>query len=312
MDNEKQSSEYCPEFSILIGLVSTEDRDRILEVLESIRKQQGSHTYEVIIADRQHDYISSRLDEDYPEVQRITSPPKMSLPELRTLALERASGAFIIITEDHNVPSGNWLASMAQAFDEAPEGTVAVGGCVENGVCDTPMDWATFLCEYSYFLDPVDEGVTSILPGMNVAYHHSIFNDLDRVLLTSGFWETTVHPLLLEKGFKLYSTNKIRLYHCKRFSFGLFARQRFIYSRYYAGLRFTRSQYVKRFLACCATVLLPPLLLYRTSRQIKAKNRLAGELRSAIPLLLVFYIILACGEMVGYVLGSGDALARIE
>lgn len=312
MDNEKQSADGSPEFSILIGLVSTEDSDRILETLESLKNQEGSHHYEVIIADRRHDDISSRLDANYPEVQRIPCPAQMSLPELRTLALDRAIGTYIIVTEDHCVPSENWLASIAQAFDEAPEGTVAVGGCVENGVYDTPLDWATFFCEYNYFLESVEEGVITVLPGMNVAYHHSIFDDLDRELLTNGFWETTVHPVLLDKGLKLYSTNKIRLFHCKKFSFGLFAKQRYIYSRYYAGLRFSRNQIFKRLFACGATVLLPPLLLYRSVKQIRAKNRLTSEFRSAMPTLLLFYIIWAYGEMVGYILGSGDALARIE
>lgn len=312
MGNEKQTDETAPQFSILIGLVSTEDGDRILEALESLRKQQGSHSYEVIIGDRRNDEISARLDSDYPEVQRIPCPPQTSLPELRTLALDKAEGTYIIVTEDHNVPSENWLESMSQAFDEAPEGTVAVGGCVENGVYDTALDWATFFCEYSYFLESVDEGDTTVLPGMNVAYHHSIFKDLDRELLTSGFWETTVHPVLIEKGLKLYSTNKIRLYHCKKFSFGLFARQRFIYSRYYAGLRFPPNQLLKRLVACGATIILPPLLLYRSIKQIKAKNRLSSEFRSALPILLVFYIIWSYGEMVGYILGKGDALARIE
>lgn len=312
MSNEKQSAEGSPEFSVLIGMVSTEDADRILETLESLRNQQGSHSYEVIIGDRRNDEISARIDADYPEVQRITCPGETSLPELRTLALDKANGTYIIVTEDHNVPSENWLDSMAQAFEESPEGTVAVGGCVENGVYDTALDWATFFCEYSYFLESVDEGDTTVLPGMNVAYHHSIFKDLDRELLTSGFWETTVHPVLLEKGLKLYSTNKIRLYHCKKFSFGLFARQRFIYSRYYAGLRFSRGQLLKRIVACAATGILPPLLLFRSIKQIKAKNRLSREFKSALPYLLMFYIIWAYGEMVGYILGKGNALARIE
>ena len=117
---------------------------------------------------------------------------------------------------------------------------------------------------------------------------------------------------LLVRELKLYSTNKIRLYHCKKFSFGLFARQRFIYSRYYAGLRFPRSQLIKRLVACGATVILPPLLLYRSTKQIKAKKRLASEFRSAMPYLFMFYLIWAYGEMVGYILGKGDALARIE
>jgi hypothetical protein len=57
---------------------------------------------------------------------------------------------------------------------------------------------------------------------------------------------------------------------------------------------------------------LPPLLLFRSIKQIKAKNRLSSEFRSAMPYLLMFYIIWAYGEMVGYILGKGDALARIE
>lgn len=300
------------DFSILIGLVSTEDTGRIFECLNALQNQEGAHSYEVIIADRRNNDVSKRLDNEYPEVKRFSCPSHMSLPELRTLALDKANGTYIIVTEDHTVPSNNWLASMAQAFTDSPEGTVAVGGCVENGVDDTPFDWATFLCEYSYFLESIDEGTSKILPGMNIAYHRSIFDSIEHKLLTSGFWETTVHPILLAKGLKFFSTNKIKLYHCKKFSFGLFAKQRFIYSRYYAGLRYGRWQLFKRFFACAATVLLPALLLLRSSKQMKAKNRLAKEFKLAIPNLLVFYVIWACGEMFGYVFGSGDALRKIE
>jgi len=305
-------ADAVPVFSILIGLVSTEDSERILQVLESLRHQQGSYKYEVIIADRRHDAVSSRLDKDYPAVKRIVCPADMSLPELRTTALDEASGTYIIITEDHCVPTRDWLSSIARAFEAAPEGTVAVGGCVENGVCDSALDWATFLCEYSYFLDPVKEGETTVLAGMNVAYHRSVFDGLERELLSSGFWETTVHPELVAKGLKLYSTNKIKLYHCKKFSLGLFIRQRFIYSRYYAGTRFSRRQLMQRMVVCCATLILPVLLMYRSSKQIKAKNRLTSEFRSAMPYLFLFYVVWSLGEMVGYVFGSGDALANIE
>lgn len=312
MNNNTEETTDTPEFSILIGMVSTEDSDRILEALDVLRKQTGSHTYEVIIGDRRNDEVGERIDRDYPEVVRIACSPDKSLPELRTLALDRAAGRYIIVTEDHCVPSENWLESLSGAFAGSPDDVVAVGGCVENGVSDTALDWATFLCEYSYFLDPVEEGDTTVLPGMNVAYKREIFPELDRDLLTSGFWETTVHPVLIDKGLKFFSTNKIRLYHCKKFSFGLFARQRYIYSRYYAGLRFGKGQLLKRVVAFGATVLLPPLLLIRSRKQIKQKNRLEKEYRSAMPILLLFYVIWAYGEMAGYLLGTGDALARIE
>lgn len=312
MSKEKHGNAVSPEFSIIIALVSTQDGERILEILDSLRNQQGLHRYEVLVADRHQNDISTRIDADYPEVSRIPCAQGMSLPELHTIALDHASGTYIVVTEDHCVPTDNWLTGILQAFKEAPVNTAAVGGCVENGVCDTALDWATFLCEYDSFVEPVNEGVTTVLPGMNVAYHHSVFESLDKALLTSGFWETTVHPVLIEKGLKLYSSNKIRLYHCKKFSFGLFVQQRFLYSRYYAGQRFTQTQILQRILACAASLLLPALLLYRSFKRIQSKKRLRSAFRSAVPLLIVFYIVWACGEMVGYILGKGTALARIE
>ena len=299
-------------FSVLIGLVSTEDGSRILETLQALRGQEGAHAYEVIIGDRRNDEISRNIEKNFPEVRLIPCPAHASLPELRTAALDRARGQYVIVTEDHCVPSGNWLDCMAQAFRTAPPGTAAVGGCVENGVHDTALDWATFFCEYSYFLAPVTEGTCAVLPGMNVAYDRAIFQHLDRSLLTSGFWETTVHPVLLRAGKTLFSTNSIKLFHCKKFSFGLFARQRFIYSRYYAGLRYGRGQSARRAVAFLATPILPVLLFYRMFRQISAKNRLRSELMAAFPMLAVFVLIWAWGEMAGYVLGAGNAMARIE
>ena len=301
-----------PTFSVLIGLVSTEDSSRILETLEALRKQEGGHTYEVIIGDRRNDGISQKIKNIYPEAKLLPFPSHASLPELRTASLDCAKGHYIIVTEDHCVPSGNWLDSIAQAFCKAPPGTAAVGGCVENGVHDTALDWATFFCEYGHFLAPVTEGVSMVLPGMNVAYDRSIFRILDRSQLTSGFWETTVHPVLLKAGKPLFSTSSVKLFHCKKFSFGLFVRQRFIYSRYYAGMRFGRGQLAQKMIAIAATPILPALLFYRLVKQIRAKKRLRSELRGALPILAIFVIIWAWGEMVGYALGPGDALARIE
>ena len=203
------------EFSILIGMVSTEDPNRILETLDSLRQQQGTHSYEVIIGDRRNDEVSRKINSDYPEVKLLTATADTSLPVLRTMALEQATGQYIIVTEDHCVPSSNWLHSFANTFDMAPTNTVAVGGCVENGVDETSLDWATFFCEYSFFLQSVTEGDSRVLPGMNVAYRKEVFKNLDRDILTSGFWETTLHPRLLEQGHRLFSSNSIKLFHSK-------------------------------------------------------------------------------------------------
>ena len=311
-DGDPQPDQAAVSISILIGLVSTEDGARILETLDSLRNQRGDHSYEVILADRRNDATSEAIRRRYPEARLIACPSGTSLPEMRTLALDQATGEFVAVTEDHCVPADDWLDAITAAFREAPPGTAAVGGCVENGVHETALDWATFLCEYSGALAPVPEGGAQDLPGMNVVYRRSVLAGVDRARLTRGFWETTVHPELRRRGLKLYSTNKIVMHHCKKFSFGLFARQRFLYSRYFAGIRFGRGQYLWRAAALVLSALLPALLLYRMVKQVWGKGRLRAELVSALPLLGVFVVIWSLGEMAGYLTGEGNALSEIE
>ncbi len=299
-------------FSVVAGRVSTEDSARVLELLESLRGQTGNHACEIILADRRNDLISRRIAEAYPHVTLIPCEPEATLPEMRARALDRATGEYVVVTEDHCVPPSDWLASISAAFEHAPHGTVAVGGCVENGVCDTALDWATFICEYAMFVRPVAEGPTHGLPGMNVAYRRDALLGLERGRLTQGFWETTVHPELLARGGILFSSNAIRIDHCKKFSFGLFAAQRFIYSRYYAGLRFPRDAYARRIVGFLGSVALPPLLLLRMTRNLWGKGRLRREYLRALPYLSIFLVIWAVGEMAGYLAGTGPALRQIE
>jgi Glycosyl transferase family 2 len=300
-------------FSILVGRVSTEDSDRVLELLEALRAQENAPAYEVIVADRRQDRVSERIRASYPEAQLFFCPADMSLPELRTLAFDRARSKYVVVTEDHCVPEKGWLAGMIEAFETAPAETVAVGGVVENGVYETPLDWATFLCEYSGFMGPVSSGPVPAgsVPGMNIAYRRSAIAEIDRAVLMRGFWETTVHPSLTKKGLGFYLSDDIKLQHKKKFSFRLFATQRFFYSRYYAGIRFGQDEKAARVAMSALTLALPPLLLFRMVRNTARKHRLP-QLISAFPYLILFALIWSCGELVGYMFGPGDALSMIE
>ena len=299
-------------FSILIGRVSTEDSDRVLELLDALRHQDGSPDYEVIVADRRLDRITELIRDNYPEVRLLLCAAGTPLPELRTRALECAHSEYIVVTEDHCVPPRHWLASILKTFEAAPMETVAVGGPVENGVVDSALDWATFLCEYSAFVAPVPNGPTPSLPGMNVAYRRSALIKLGREVLIGGFWETTVHPLFTRKSLLLYQSDTIQIVHKKKFSLRLFIHQRFLYSRYYAGLRMCRSTLVARLVMSILTLGLPALLLLRIGRNLMTKKRLIPQFIRALPYLIIFVLIWACGELVGYLRGPGDALSRIE
>lgn len=299
-------------FSVLIGRASTVDSTRILETLDALMHQTGDHEVEVIVADRLQDGITREIGERYPQVRLLRAHAGASLPVLRAWALEHASGEFIAVTEDHCVPDPDWLVNIADAYRRAPPETLAVGGCIGNGIGESVLDWATFLCEYGYFLPPVREGVTAVLPGMNLAYRRTALESVPPQSLREGFWETTTHPLLNAPGPRFYATGSIRVMHKKKFTLGFFLSQRFLYSRYYAGRRLAREQVWRRAWMCLGTVLLPPLLLYRFYRGIWPKRHGRRELLAATPYLVLFSLVWAAGEMVGYAAGAGAALAALE
>lgn len=299
------------EISVVIGRVSTEDSDRILETIASFRAGAEGIVYEIVIVDRMLDTLNLRLANDFPEVVHIECESELSLPEMRTMAFEASKGAIIVVTEDHCVPAPGWLRIALDTFATGGEKLVAIGGPVVNGEKDRGFDWATFLCEYSYFSPPVVEGVSEILPGMNVAYRRRVLAAVPRDTLTSGFWETTLHGKLIADGGTLLSLNKLVMYHCKRFSFLLFARQRFIYSQYYAGIREKHSSIGKRLTMATASLALPPVLLWRILTATRHK-KLLREFFVALPSLSLLVIVWAVGESVGALAGPGNALARIE
>ncbi len=300
------------EFSVLIGRVSTEDSFRVVEILLALRRQERSPTHEILIVDRLQDAVTDVIRRDHPEVALYPCAANTTLPAMRRLALERASGQFVIVTEDHCVPADDWLASFQDAINSAPADAAAFGGCVENGVHDTAFDWATFLCEYSNSMSPRPNGYATDIPGMNVAYRREALASIPSAQLDGGFWETTLHPELERRNQRLYSSNSIKIYHCKKFSLRLFCRQRFVYSRYYAGSRFPSTARFTRMTSALLSLALPPVLLWRVTCTVLAKNRLRRELLLAFPYLLLFSVIWAAGDIAGYVFGSGDALLEIE
>jgi len=300
-----------PAIAVVLGRVSTEDSDRVIETMDALDPAVSGETCEIVIADRMHDEISDRIRRDYPHVKMIDCPPEMALPEMRTLAFEATTAPIVAVTEDHCVPTRGWAKMITTAFKEGEPEVVAVGGAVVNGVTDRRLDWATYICEYSFFSPPIAQGPATALAGMNVAYRRSVLEALPRELLTSGFWETTVHPVLLRNGGRFLSLNELVMFHKKRFSWRLFASQRFIYSRYFAGLRFGSSALPKRVAASAASLALPPLLLVRAVTATRKKG-LGREMLRASPYLVPLYFIWAVGESVGALRGPGNALAMIE
>lgn len=273
--------------------------------LESLSRTAPSA--EVVVADCTDEETRACVRRDWPDVRLLSFDEPLSVPELRAAGIAAASAPYIALIEDHCIVRDGWADGLLRWH---AQGKQVVGGPIANAVSRRIRDRAAFYCEYSGFLLPVEAGPAHDLPGMNVSYDSAAVAAMQD-LLDEGRWETMLHPRLRERGFGFWIDPSLVIDHAKDFGFGEFASQRYHYARSYAG---ERNALIgpRRFAYALAAPLLPLLLARRILGNIGRSDEDRRVAATAIPLVLVYLVVWAVGEAVGYVFGGGRSLLRIR
>ncbi len=310
-NNGGGTGQGAPSLSVIIASVN--GPPMIEECLAALAAQRKSGAPEVIVADATGEATVRLIRARFPWVKVVPFEERRSIPDLQVAGLAHATGDIIAVIEDHCIVDPAWCETVVRAHRAEPD-CVAVGGPVENGSCERLVDWAVFFCEYSAFMPPIPRSLTTSIPGNNVSYKRRAFDQMTiaRETLTRGFWDQTLHAELLARGEKFLMDPSIIVYHKKHFGFWYFMRQRFLYSRYYAGRIAASARLVSRVVRTAATLGLAPLLLVRIASRVARRRRHFREFLLALPHLVVFTGVWAIGELVGSVLGPGGSLREIE
>lgn len=309
--NGTGTGQNTPALSVIIASVN--GRPMIEQCLAALAAQRRGSTPEVIVADATGEATVRLIHTRFPWVKVVPFAARRSIPDLQAAGLAYATGEVIAVIEDHCIVGPAWCEAVVGAHRAEP-GCIAVGGPVENGSGERLVDWAVFFCEYSAFMPPLPRSLTTSIPGNNVSYKRRAFDQMAiaRETLTEGFWEQTLHQELLARGQTFLMDPSIIVYHKKHFGFWYFVRQRFLYSRYYAGRLSESARLPGRMLRSVAALGLAPLLLGRIASRVARRKRHLRELLLALPHLVVFTGVWAMGELVGSILGPGGSLREIE
>jgi hypothetical protein len=275
--------------------------------LEALDAQRREVQLEVIVVNRLGASVREALPRLFSAVRILDVPADTTIPEMRAAAFQAATGRAVAVIEDHVIVPPGWARQM---LDTMATGKPVVGGSVENAATGTLMDWAAFLCEYSHCLPPMESGSVTWLTGNNVAYAKELL-DSHRDIVEAGRWEMHLHEALRAEGVELHCRPEIVVGHKKHYTFGEYLSQRYLYARSYAGARVSGAPLPKRLAYGLAALALPPLLFYRTVTRIARKRRHTGMLVKSLPLIVTFVVSWGAGEVVGYVLGPGDALSKV-
>lgn len=273
--------------------------------LDSLRSRAPEA--EVIVADCTDDETRRRVREGWPFVTLLAFDEPTPIPALRAAGIFNATSPCIAVIEDHCVIVDGWATGLLGAQEV---GRRVVGGPIRNRARARLRDWAAFLFEYSAFIEPVERGSATDLPGMNVCYDRDAVGAIED-LLREGRWESWLHRRLRERGFELFCEPKAVIEHDKDFGVREFVAQRFHYARAHADMRNPELGRL-RVVYFLGSPLLTPLLYWRVARNVFRKRRYRLEFLLGTPLLLLYAAVTAGGEAIGYAFGGGRSLLRVR
>ncbi|MBZ5605969.1 MAG: glycosyltransferase [Acidobacteriia bacterium] len=227
----------------------------------------------------------------------IAAEQRCGVPQLRRDGVRAARAPQVVITEDHCIFPGGWLAGLLAA-----EGDVRGGG-VRNGRRGY-AGWAQFFTRYNAFLPPVGKGPARHLPGNNACYLSHL---LESRSIDEGFWEAEFNRELLHRGARFFMDPALTVEQRQQRDWLEFVWLRYRHGRCYGGRRGG-----SRLGGLLRAPLIPAILLLRNARAAFGKRYHRGWFIVTTPLLFVYILAWSAGEIAGYLSGPGDSCRNTD
>ncbi len=221
--------------------------------------------------------------------------------------VRHARAALVALAEDHCFPEPDWAEHLIQAH-EGP--WAAVGPAVRNANPATAVSWADLFIGYGPWLEPVARGEADFLPGHNTSYKRGLLLEYGERLESMLGAETLLHWDLRSKGHRLYLEPSVRVAHTNFSLWSSWLPVQLLNGRAFAGARRKAMTPSLRLLYILGSPLIPLVRMFRTIRLTRAST-LRARLLTTLPALMIGLALDGVGQLVGYVLGPGDAPERL-
>ncbi len=264
--------------------------------LTAIEAQTEGGSCEVIAAADPQLGLLDGIRTEFPSVLLLTERGCNNPVALTALALQRARGERIILTEDSCVAEPGWFANL---IDTDPSGRGAVGGAVEATPGVSASMWAFAYVDFFRYMQPSKEGESPSLSVCNVSY---LAADLRAVedQWRDGFNETRVHEALAGRFGPLWLNPRAAVRVEREVVFRDAIYERYAFGRLFGATRIARARMAERVGYTVASPALPFLLMGRmTAKAIRDRHLFARFVR-AFPAVLSMVAAWSWGEFLGY------------
>jgi hypothetical protein len=307
--DERDAEAETPLMSVVV--ITPDSYATIRKTIRHLRAQRVRGSLEIIIAAPSTEKLC--LDEsemkDFLRYKIIEVGPVNSTARARAEGARAASAHIVAYAEDHAYPAPGWAEAL---IERHREGWTAVGPVMTNANPRSITSWANLLIEYAQWLDPTEGGERDHLPGHNGSYKRDALLEYGDRLEAMLDAESVLHWDLRASGHKLYLEPKARTFHQNFSQPTPSLTLRFNGGRLFASSRARYWPVWRRALFATASPLIPAVRCLRITRELFKPGRPRRLLPLLLPALIAGLIFDGAGEMAGYALGPGRAMAKLS
>ncbi len=282
----------------------------IEDCLLALQADAAGREVEIIVADSSTDGTAAAIRERFPGVTVLHFAEPLAIPYLRGAGIAASRGEVVALLDPYCIVCRGWVGEVVRVHAQRPE--PAVGGAVapdsEGEQC--LMRWATYFSEYAGFVPPLREGPSAELTGNNIAYKRRAVEQSE-TLARTGFWKTFANWQLRATGQALWTAPSLVVTLRKPIPFPEFLHSRYHHGRCFAAMRVAGGRRSARWLRALTAFLLPPVALWRQTRSVWPKRRYRTKFMMTMPLLFLFHVSWAWGELWGYLRGPGRSCEQL-
>ncbi len=294
--------------TVTVAVVCICGASHLARCLEALRAQEGVAPFRVVV---RYDPSLPGIDAvaaRFPEASVAAEPGRHTPLELCAAAIKDSDSDVVLLTEDHGIPSPDWVRSMLAA--RAPD-RVAVGGRMEIRTGASATDWAFYYADFFRYAAPVQDGPSPTLTVCNVAYDRARLEAI-RDLWSESFEEPAVHDALRSRfGGVLWLTSASEVRMRRTVSLSAALEERYAFGRVFGHTRIAHMSGPRRILMTGLGLALPALLLGRMTSKALASPALTRAFLGGLGPLIAMVLCWSCGEWLGYVTGRPPTRLRL-
>jgi glycosyltransferase involved in cell wall biosynthesis len=281
-----------PRISIVIA--SRNSGSSLLQCLQALASVSENGA-EVIVVDNSAE-VAEVLPQSLRKMKLIRAGKEKLIPQLWEIGIQHASGDIVALTTAHFVPENDWVHQILRAHEGPHAG---IGGAIENEPHAGIVSRAIYFCRYSAYMLPFTAGSVKDFAADNASYKRAALDKYETAR-SRGFWEAAIHAQMVKDGLELSLDPRIVVRHHQSFSFLGFMRQRFLHGRQYGADRAKDFSMLRRLAHIVSSPLIPAIFLWRITRRVMTRKRSWGEYLPALPVMMLFLLSWAAGELLGY------------